>query len=102
MARGRVINSTRRNIWEYQTGPYRDEYSALHPTFVNQYLQIGEGLEVSRSDLAATYLEWIRIRFDPNFNQPEMGDLHNLYLHLLECQGVDEDEPVFRGVGFRS
>lgn len=102
MAQGRVINSGRRRIHDYLPGPYADAYSALHPAFVSEHLRIAEGLEIVRSDLAAVYLGWVRGRFDPNFIRPFTYDLHNLYLHLIECQGIDEDEPVFRGVGLRT
>ena len=101
VAHGRIINTSRRRPLEYLPGPYADTYSARHPAFVSEYLRIAEGLEISRSELAAVYLEWVRDRFDPNFNRPFTYDLHNLYLHLIECQGVDEDEPLFRGVGLR-
>ena len=102
MARGRVINSGRRKPLEYLPGGYSDAYSALHPAFVNEHLQVGEDLEIAKSDLSALYLEWVREKFDPNFRRPFTYDLHNLYLHLIECQSVDEDEPIFRGVGFRT
>ena len=101
MARGQVIQSERSSIWEYIPGEYLDEYSALHPTFVSRFLRIEEGLEITKSDLAQIYLHWIQDQFDENFARPEMHDLHNFYLHLLACQGVDEDGPVFRGVGPR-
>ena len=101
MAHGRVINTSRKKPLEYLPGHYADTYSALHPAFVSEHLRIAEGLEIHRSELAAVYLEWIREQFDPNFNQPFTNDLHNLYLHLIRCQGVDEDEPLFRGVGLR-
>ena len=65
MERGTVLNSNRNNIWEYTSGEWRDRYSVLHPAFVSQYLIIGQGLEISRSELAATYLEWMQIQFDP-------------------------------------
>ena len=102
MGHGRVINSGRRRIHDYLPGRYADAYSALHPAFVSEHLRIAEGLEVAKSKLAAVYLEWVRERFDPNFNRPFTYDLHNLYLHLIECQGVDENEPMFRGVGLRT
>ena len=101
MAHGEVIQSDRSNILEYVPGKYLDEYSALHPTIVRRNLQIQEGLEISKSELPQTYLRWVQDHFDENFVRPEMHDLHILYLHLLACQGVDEDGPVFRGAGLR-
>lgn len=102
MRRGTSTNSGRRNIWDYVEGDYLNRYSQLHPAFVNQRLLIDEALQISRSDIAAIYLDWIRIHFDPNFSQPEHRDLHNLYLHLLIGQGVDEEGQMFIGVGRRS
>ena len=37
---------------------------------------------------------------DPDMNV-DMKDLHNLYLHLIESHGVDEDGDTLRGVGIR-
>ena len=102
MASGEVIQSDRSKVWEYIPGGYLDEYSSLHPIFVSRFLRIEKGLEISKSELSQTYLRWVQDQIDENFTRPEMHDLHNLYLHLLACHGVDEDGPVFRGSGLRS
>ncbi len=101
MKKGRVINSSRRRVHEYLPGRYADAYSARHPDFVREHLRVGAGEEVHKSDLVAVYLEWVREHFDPEFITPFSYDRHNLYLHLVECHGVDEVEPIFRGVGLR-
>ena len=102
MRKGRVINSSRRRIFDYLPGRYADQYSALHPDFVQEHLTVSAEEEVHKSDLAAVYLAWVRERFDPRFIKPFTYDLHNLYLFLVECHGVDEDEPMFHGVGLRT
>ena len=98
--------STRRRIHEYLLGRFADEYRTFHPEFVSAHLRIGSGLEVSNSRLSASYLEWVRDRFDPNFTRPFTYDLHNLYLHLIECHGVEEcelgNQRIFFGVGLRT
>ena len=101
MRRGTSSGSDRSDIWDYKEGDYLNRYSQLHSAFVSQHLLIEEGLQISRSEIAAIYLDWIRIHFDPNFLQPHRWDLHNLYLHLLIGQGVDEVEEMFIGVGAR-
>ena len=102
MRRGTSTNSGRSNIWDYVEGFHLNRYSQLHAAFVSQHLLIEEGLQISRPDIAAIYLDWIRIHFDPNFLQPDHRDLHNLYLHLLIGQGVDEVNEMFEGVGRRT
>ena len=102
MRRGTSTNSGRSNILDYVEGFHLNRYSQLHAAFVSQHLLIEDGLQISRSDIAAIYLDWIRIHFDPNFQQPDHRDLHNLYLHLLIGQGVDENGEMFIGVGPRT
>lgn len=102
MVRGTVIQSDRNEIWVYVQGVRLDAYSALHPAFVSRHLQIQVGLEISKSDLAQVYLHWLQDHFDVTLVQPAKKALHNLYLYLLACQGVDEDDSVFRGVGLRT
>ena len=101
MRRGTSTDSDRVDIWDYIEGFHLNRYSQLHAAFVSQHLLIEEGLQISRSDIAAIYLDWIRIHFDPNFLQPDRRDLHNLYLHLLIGQGVDEKGEGFVGIGRR-
>jgi hypothetical protein len=54
--------------------------------------------------LRAVYKEWMLANPEP-FGDPDMNvdmkDLHNLYLHLIESHGVDEDGDTLRGVGIR-
>lgn len=102
MRKGRIINSSRRRVHEYLPGRYANKYSERHADFVQEYLKVGEGEEIHRSDLAAVYLAWVREQFDSKFIKPFTYDLHNLYLFLIECHGVDEDEPMFHGVGLRT
>jgi len=101
MRKGTSTGSKRVNIWDYVEGDYLNRYSQLHAAFVSQRLLIDDVLQISRSDIAALYLDWIRIHFDPNFHQPERRDLHNLYLHLLIGQGVNEVGEMFIGAGPR-
>ena len=101
MRRGRSTNSGRTNIWDYVEGHHLNRYNELHAAFVSQRLLIAEGSSISRSEIAAIYLDWIQFHFDPNFTQAERRDLHNLYLHLLIGQGVDEVDEGFIGIGRR-
>ena len=101
MRRGDSINSDRNDIWTYVEGPQMDAYNELHAAFVSQHLLIDEGLSISRSEIAAIYLDWIRIHFNPNQARPNYKDLHNLNLHLLIGQGVDEEGEGFVGIGPR-
>lgn len=102
MTCSRVTASTRNEIWIYQPGPTRDEHSARFPEFVEQHLQFGEGLQVSRSVMEARYLQWVNCTFGLRLRQPDrQGDMHNLYRHLLCNHCVDEDDPFFRGVALR-
>ena len=81
-----------------------DKYSALHPAFVSKHLLIAEGLKLSKRELRKVYKEWMLANPTP-FADPEMNvdmnDLHNLYLHLIESHGIDEDGDTLRGVGVR-
>ncbi len=100
--RGTSVDSGRNNIWGYVEGPYLNRHSQLHAAFVSQHLLIDDTLTISRSEIESIYLGWIRIHFDPEFNQPERRDMHNLYLHLLIGQGVNEVGDRFEGVGRRT
>ena len=101
MRRGTSRNSGRSNIWVYEEGPRLNAYNALHAAFVSQRLLIDEVLEISRSEISELYLDWIHFHFNQDLIRPSYKDLHNLCLHLLICQGVDEDGEVFIGVGRR-
>ena len=85
-------------------GGWLDKYSELHPAFVSKHLQIAEGSTLSKRTLRKVYKEWMLANPEP-FGDPDMNvdmkDLHNLYLHLIESHGVDEDGDTLRGVGIR-
>ena len=78
-----------------------NRYSRHHAAFVSRHLRIQDGLQISRSEMAALYLDWIRNELGRNLQRPSYNDLHNLNLHLLEGQGVDEDGEMFIGIGRR-
>lgn len=104
MRRGTSRDSGRSNIGEYERGPWLDRYLELHPAFVSRHLQIAEGLTLDKQPLREVYKEWMLANPEP-FGDPDMNvdmtDLHNLYLHLIKGQGVDEDGSTFHGVGLR-
>ena len=102
MRRGTSTNSNRSNIWEYVEGEQLNCYSRHHAAFVSRHLRIQDGLQISRSEIAALYLDWIRNQLGRNLQRPDRRDLHNLNLHLLVGQGVDEDGEIFIGVGRRN
>ena len=102
MRRGTSTNSGRIDIGDYVEGERLNMYSHLHAAFVSQHLLIQDGLQISRSEIAELYLDWIRHHFDPNLQRPAQKDLHNLNLHLLIGQGVDEVGDMFIGVGPRN
>ena len=85
-------------------GGWLDRYSELQPAFVSKHLQIAEGSTLSKRTLHKVYKEWMLANptpfADPDMNV-DMKDLHNLYLHLIESHGVDEDGDTLRGVGIR-
>ena len=103
--RGRVLNSSRKKIWEYQEGKWLNRYSSLHPAFVSKHLRIAEGLTVTKKELRDIYKEWMLANPTP-FGDPDMNvdmrDMHNLYLYLLASHGIEEDGETFHGVGIRA
>ena len=82
-------------------GPQLNRYSRLHPAFVSEHLLIDDQLQISRSEMAAIYLDWVRNELGRNLQRPSYKDLHNLNLHLLVGQGVDEVGDMFIGIGAR-
>lgn len=101
LRRGTSRDSGRERIWDYEEGPQLNRYSRLHAAFVSHNLRIDDDLQISRSEIAALYLNWIRHHFNQNLQRPSYKDLHNLNLHLLIGQGVDEVGDMFIGVGRR-